>query len=116
MIGMNASDHDFPARDDPMSEPLDALAAGDRTEPPRPAPPPPPPARAARGCGFSGCLLGVSLLLNVIAITAVVLYCGGSFIRSAEDDLYPETHAFGDRKADDKVAIVSIDGILLEGL
>src|SRR5207248_684527 len=83
-----------PPRTLPMSEPLDALPVDPPPADRRPRTPPPPP--AARGWGFSGCLLGLSLLLNVVAVVAVLAGCLGLYPGTAEDRAYPETHVAGD--------------------
>jgi protease-4 len=66
---------------------------------------------------FFGCLLVFSLIGNLVALAAIAVVCIGMF-RSTSDDTvqYPETYHSGSRKASDKVAIVSIEGVILEGL
>lgn len=103
-------------RNHPMSETLDAVA-DDNSQPRRPhSPSPPAPAAAARGCGFTGCFLAVSVLLNLVGLAVAGLVCAGSYSRSLEDSAYPETHVWGEKTADDKVALVHVDGVLVEGL
>lgn len=69
---------------------------------------PVPPARRPRPYG---CLLAVSLLLNLVLAVAALW-------PAAADDgpAVTETHLYGPRRAADKVAVVRADGPLIEGL
>ncbi len=81
---------------------------------PNPAPAGARPA-ADRRLSCSGCLLGLSLFGNLVAFAAVGLFCLFQF--GGSDDSGPrEAFHSGNRKATAKVAIVSVEGILLEGL
>jgi protease-4 len=93
-----------------MTEPRDALPADSNPSQPQRPPKPSPP--AARGRGLPGCFLGLSLLLNLAALLAVLGVCIGVSAGAASD----ETYHSGDKNATDKVAIVSLEGIILEGL
>lgn len=76
----------------------------------RPAPPPPPPPR--RGAGF-GVLFTLSFLLNLallLVLGLVVLLV----VPAGERSLQEEFHS-GKENARDKVAIVHLNGVILEG-
>jgi protease-4 len=87
--------------------------------PPRQAPPPPPrlPPPPQRG-GLLGCAFALSFLLNIFAGIAVVLACASLLYKSGTDTDHPltERHYSGNRTAPDKVAVVSLDGVIMEGL
>jgi protease-4 len=87
---------------------------------PTPAPAPnrsPRADRPARGL-FFGCLFGLSLLGNFLALAALGLVCVGLALRQSGDDFrhFPETFHSGTRTATSKVAVVAVEGLLLEGL
>lgn len=83
-------------------------------DPPRPAPPPKRPSR------FPAVVFGMSLTINLLLLAVLVLVCAGvwSLVRSASDDSAPsltERYHSGKKSAGDKIAVVRIDGLLLEG-
>jgi protease-4 len=67
-----------------------------------------------------GCAFTISVLLNVVAIGGFVCLCLGLllFRGSTTSGLVPlnERHYSGDRSAQDKVAILHLEGVILEGL
>lgn len=72
-------------------------------------------AGAGKGCLLSAFLL--SLLVNVIAVTIVVIACIQWF--GGEEDSgngLPETYHSGTKGAEQKIAIIEMNGIILEGL
>jgi protease IV len=90
------------------------------SEPAPPAPPPrhpPPPRRSLLGWAFA-----VSFLLNLVFGIAALILCVGLVSNGVgltfdTDDASVTEHVHsGDASAKNKIAIVSIDGILLEGL
>jgi protease-4 len=95
---------------------------GPPSGPPRyfyPAPPPPP--SGSGGTTLLGCGLALSVFLNMVAIFLIVLFCMmGVAIRSAIPDgestePVPEVHYSGKKESHNKIAIVSLEGIILEG-
>jgi protease-4 len=77
--------------------------------PPRPVPP--------RG-SFLGCAFALSFALNLVAGVIVLLACFLFASRKADTAALPltEHHYAGQRTASDKVAIITLDGVILEGL
>ncbi|HTU89491.1 MAG TPA: S49 family peptidase [Gemmataceae bacterium] len=73
--------------------------------------PNPPPSRSP----FLGCGLALSLLLNLFAGLFVLLLCF-ALIHKPETIPLAEKHYSGKSGASDKVAIITLDGVLLEGL
>lgn len=68
-----------------------------------------------------GCAFGLSFFLNVVALLVVVVLCFGLLLRSADTTTassppLPEKHHSGPRTARDKVAVVSLEGVILEGM
>src|SRR5262245_10686631 len=93
------------------------------TDPPPPRvlpvryPPPPPP---GGGGGGVGRVLLILLLLASLAVN-VILVCGGVWIRAvaspeAADVAVRERFFAGNSSASDKVAVVRIEGAIMEGL
>lgn len=80
--------------------------------------PPPPP----RGAGILGCLFGVSMLFNIVAVVVIFFSCLGAMSPIAsvtgEDSVTGviEKYNSGSRAATDKIAIVHLDGVLMEGM
>jgi protease-4 len=80
-----------------------------------PPPPPPPPRNPLLGCAFA-----FSLLFNVLAVLLVVLGCMGVAFQGLSTDishtpLTEHLHS-GSSSGKDKVAIISLDGVIAEGL
>jgi protease-4 len=101
--------------DAPTSEPV--------VNPPRPRVAPPPPPRRSGGSTVLGIFLGLSLGLNCLGLGGICLAflfsatLAGSFGTGlSERSPLNERHYSGDKSASDKIAIVQIDGILMEGL
>ncbi len=92
---------------------------------PWPSPPPPPPHRPPSLIGtalrwFFGIMFGLSLALNCLVLVFLAVVIGGvtaglgaSF---GEDGHLHERYHSGRRDAADKIAIVEIDGPIMEGL
>ena len=94
---------------------------------PPPAPPryfyPAPPAPPSNGGNtLLGCGLAVSVLLNVLAVGIFFVLCGLGMtsIRPGTDAEatvpLPEVRYSGKLESDRKIAIVSLDGVIMEGL
>lgn len=83
------------------------------TTPPEPPPSPPaaPPPRRSR---LGGCLLVLSLLGNVILLGTAVTIAIWPLVPDDSDDL-EERHFLGNKSATNKIAIVRISGVLVEG-
>jgi protease-4 len=79
------------------------------------APLPAPRRRPLLGCAFT-----LSLLFNVAAVALFVLGCLGLWLRwnVIETSTVPltETYYSGDKTAADKIAVIRLEGIILEGL
>src|SRR5437868_488809 len=90
--------------------------------PDSPPPPPvsPPPGRPPhRHSPLAGGLFGMSCLVNVLFLVLVVAACSGVYLLGSGDSLsvpLSEHHYAGKARAADKIAVVSIDGLLMEGL
>ena len=98
------------AHDQPQPQPQHQPPA-----PIRPVVPAPP----QRGGGFPvlGCFFGLSFLLNLLLGVVVVLACMGFlFSGRSSGDRLNEKHFLGASGASGKVAIVSLDGAIMEGL
>lgn len=88
--------------------------------PPRYLPPPPP----RGGNGLLGCAFAVSLLINIVGGFVVVVLCIGlplaAFRGVGSDDSttrpLTEHHLSGPSRAHNKVAVVHLDGVILEGM
>jgi protease-4 len=80
-------------------------------------PPTAPSSAFPRRSPFFGCAFLLSFALNLIGAFVAVLLCMGAF-RLRTPDAVPlgEKHFAGKSGASDKVAIITIDGIILEGL
>jgi protease-4 len=77
-------------------------------------PPPPPPSRSS----FLGCAFAISFALNLIGAAVVVALCFGVFL-VRKPEVIPsltEKHYAGKSSASDKVAIITLNGVILEGL
>jgi protease-4 len=77
-------------------------------------PPPPPPARR----GLLGCAFLLSLLLNLIVLGLVVLGCLVLFLRPSwfgSSGPLSEVHYSGDKGASSRIAVIRLDGFILEG-
>lgn len=80
----------------------------------RPMRPPPPP---SGGSSFLGCAFALSFALNLIGAVVVLLLCFSVFLmRKPASIPLAEKHYAGKSGATDKVAIITLDGIILEGL
>ncbi len=66
-----------------------------------------------------GCALGLSLLLNIAAAFVVVIACLGLTLKTGNLAAPPppllEEHVRGDRASANKVAVLHLDGVILEG-
>lgn len=109
-------DAPFPPASD---EPPMVLPA--RRRPPEPYPyrqPPPPPPRS--GGGFGRFLLALLLLgsmgLNLLLVFLLLFVRGDSDSSSSEGPPVYERHYAGPSSADDKIAVVRVEGVLMEGL
>lgn len=83
--------------------------------PMRMAPPPPPPSSSS----FLGCAFALSFALNVVGGLLILLLCFGVFVfKKPDTSTIPltEQHYSGKSGATDKIAIISLDGVILEGL
>jgi protease-4 len=84
--------------------------------------PAPPRAPARGGSTFFGVIFGMSLALNLIGVGIVVLgffglfVLGSLFTGSNEEKGLQEKHHSGQASASDKIAIINISGVLMEGL
>lgn len=81
---------------------------------PRPLrPPPPPPSRSS----FLGCAFALSFALNLVGVVAVLLLCLGFFVLRKPDTVpLGEKRYAGESRATDKIAIIAVDGVILEGM
>jgi protease-4 len=90
------------------------------TPAPQPATPTPPPAVRSRRLSNLGCAFLLSLLFNVVAVVLFVLGCLALWFRLELDGTSPqplqEVHYGGSTSAADRIAVIHLDGLLLEGL
>jgi protease-4 len=67
-----------------------------------------------------GCAFVLSLLFNVFAVALFVFGCLGIFFRlggsEARISSLDQVHVSGDKNASDKIAILNLNGVLMEGL
>ncbi len=79
-----------------------------------PAPPPPPHRRSP----LASCLFSLSLLGNGLAVLILVIFCLFVYSRTSIDPDAPLDESFysGDKTARDKIAIIHLDGVIMEGL
>jgi protease-4 len=78
-------------------------------------PPPPPPS----GSPVLGCALALSVALNMLGGLILILGCLGLFALKKPDTAglpLTEQHYSGKKTASDKIAIITLDGVILEGL
>jgi protease-4 len=101
-----------------MSDAHDPLSPHSPSHPPRV----PPPRRPGAGA-FFGVVLGMSLAINLFCLAGVFFtlffaskLVGGFGDVSGERTIIRERHHSGDATADDKIAIIHLDGILMDGL
>ncbi len=79
----------------------------------RPLRPPPPPGRSP----FLGCAFALSFALNLIGAVGVLLLCLGFFVLRKPDTVpLGEKRYTGTSTATDKIAIITLDGVILEGM
>jgi protease-4 len=89
--------------------------------PPRLPPPAPPPPRS--GNSLLGCFFSVSLLVNIVAGLILFIGCLGMFfVNNSNSDetsigggLLEKLHS-GKSGSKDKIAIISLEGLILEGM
>lgn len=91
--------------------------------PPQPRMPLPPPPRRSGGSTALGIFLGLSLAINFLCLGGICLslifasrLVGGLGPTVADRANLPEHHHSGNKSATNKIAIVQIDGVLMEGL
>jgi protease IV len=100
-----------------MSDPLhpydQAPHAANPGTPHRTPPPPPPRPRSP----VLSCLFSLSLLVNFGIVLAAILLCA-NFLRYDADADVPlsETYFSGSKSASNKIAIIHLDGVIMEGL
>src|SRR5262249_42930793 len=73
----------------------------------------------ASGASCLGIAFGVSLVFNLVAFAVLIIAClGFFFFKSGDGGPSPliERHLTGEAKATNKVAVIEVEGILLEGL
>ncbi len=114
-----------------MSDPIPTNPVPPTPPPPPsfpPPPPPPPPVQRPPGSGNSmmSCVFGLSVLLNVAVILLLILTCLGLFVGSSmvgdagsslggTSSLVEKTYS-GTSSAKGRVAIITVDGVIMEGL
>jgi protease-4 len=90
------------------------------TPAPQPAAPTPPPAVPTRRLPLLGCAFTLSLLFNVVAVVLFVLGCLALWFRlelgSTSPQPLQEVHYGGSTSAADRIAVIHLDGLILEGL
>lgn len=79
-------------------------------------PPAPPPSRG--GFPVMGCLFGVSFVVNLLLGVLLLVACMGLLFRGNQDatsTTVTEKHHSGNKTSKDKVAIITLDGPILDG-
>ncbi len=82
---------------------------------PRRPPPPPPP----RNSPVLGCAFALSFGLNILAGIVILLGCLGFVaLRKPDTSILPlsEQHYAGKSGVSDKIVVITLDGVILEGL
>ncbi len=98
----------------PPSVPPPGAGPGSYRPVPSPRPLPPPPNGRSP---FLGCAFALSFAVNLLGVVVVALVCLGFLFKGkSESGPLAEQHYSGKRGADDKVAIITVDGVLLEGM
>ncbi|HZV04408.1 MAG TPA: signal peptide peptidase SppA [Gemmataceae bacterium] len=78
--------------------------------------PPPNPPSSGRS-SLLGCAFALSFILNLVGGLVVLIICLGVFVLRKPDTVpLGEKHYSGQSHATDKVAIITLDGVILEGL
>jgi protease-4 len=77
---------------------------------------PPRSSNPLLGCGFA-----LSFLFNILASVLILLLCIGLAARNVGDDDFssmpiPEKFHSGTKSSNDKIAVLSLDGVIMEGL
>src|ERR1700736_517391 len=90
------------------------------TVPPRRSPNPPPSVLGTAFRWFFGVILGLSLAIAFLFFL-FLLVVGNLFFRvaqsgSSEDSPLTERHHSGRKGAEEKIAIIHVEGVILEGL
>jgi protease IV len=100
-----------------------AAPPGPPPVPPRFFYPPPEPPRSSGGTTLLGCGLALSVVLNIAALGIFLLMCLLSSMTTsagavdAESNVsLPEVRYSGKTESSNKIAIVSLDGVIMEGL
>ncbi len=89
------------------------------TPPVSPPPPPPPRPRTTNGSSLLGCAFAISLVCNIVALgcflclcVILMLFYGGAESGSVT---LAEHHYAGESSSKNKIAIVRLEGVILEG-
>ena len=101
----------------------DPIAPNQASMNPPSAPMPPRRSEGPRTASGLGCLFTISILFNIAAFIVLVLVCGGLFWNYSGGGWNPgvteaaltEKTLSGSSKANDKVAVVHLDGVIMEG-
>ncbi len=85
-----------------------------------PSAPLPSPAPAGSKGSILGCAFAISFILNIAAGFLIVLLCLGLFalrsgINTETSEHLTEKHIAGSTSASDKIAVVAIEGVIMEG-
>ncbi len=85
-----------------------------------PSSPLPPPANTGSQRSILGCAFAVSLILNIAAGFLIILLCLGLLslragLNTEPTDHLSEKHIAGSASASDKIAVVRIEGVIVEG-
>lgn len=82
---------------------------------PSPYPPPPP-----RGPSLLGCAFAFSVVGNFLALVVIVILCTGLIMQSSAETTstgsLSERHYAGSKSAKNRIAIVSLEGVIMEGM
>src|SRR5687768_12116716 len=99
----------------PVTSPGTATMSTAPDHTPRPAPPPPP-----RGFPFLGCAFALSFVFNIITLGLLFFACLGLAFRGTslpqDGPSLNEKFLSGSRTASGRVAVIRLDGVILEGL
>ncbi len=86
---------------------------------PAPAPRPEPAPLPPRGWSCLGVAFGLSLLFNLVALGGIAVVCAGFWFfggRDGSSGTLKEQFHSGNKGAKDKIAVVEVAGVLMEGL
>src|SRR5262245_44984548 len=88
----------------------------DAPTPPSPPAPSPPPGPSSRGAACLGVAFGISLVFNLLALVLLLIGIWFFFLHDDSLSSLNERSVGGKPRATNKVAVIEVEGVLVEGL